>query len=98
MSLTLAKDLASIFQSVATPLALIIGGAWAYRRYFSEEGNYPHIETAADVVFVGQQGGFWIVELVGILENKGKVRHKIERWSRLSKRIFRVDKWSLCQG
>jgi hypothetical protein len=21
-----------------------------------------------------------------------------ERWSRLSKQIFRVDKWSLCQG
>jgi hypothetical protein len=23
---------------------------------------------------------------------------KSQRWSRLSKQIFRVDKWSLCQG
>jgi transposase len=27
-----------------------------------------------------------------------KGRNVIERWSRLSEQIFRVDKWSLCRG
>ena len=31
--------------------------------------------------FVGKQGDFWIVELIGTLENKGKVQHKIGQFN-----------------
>ncbi|QWG21461.1 hypothetical protein KMZ93_15720 [Bradyrhizobium sediminis] len=74
------KDLAAIFQSVVTPIALIAGGIWAYRRYIVEENNFPHIETSAEIAFIGQQGDYWIVELVAVLNNKGKVQHKIEKF------------------
>jgi hypothetical protein len=66
---------------VVTPLGLIVGGIWAYRRYVVEESNFSHIETSADISFVGQQGDFWIVELLAILNNKGRVQHKIERFA-----------------
>ncbi|WP_426524157.1 hypothetical protein [Bradyrhizobium sp. McL0615] len=75
------KNLAAIFQSIVTPLALVIGGWWAYRRYIVEESNFPHIETSAEISLIGQQGDFWIVELVAVLNNKGKVQHKIEKFA-----------------
>lgn len=80
MSWTLAhfKDLTASFQSLITPLGLVIAGAWAYRRYVFEEARYPHIESSAEIKFVSQQGDFWICELKAILENKGRVQHKIE--------------------
>lgn len=79
-TLTDFKDLASIIQSLVTPAGLIIAGIWAYRRYVTEASKYPHIETSAEIDFIGQQGEFWIVELKAVLVNKGKVQHKIERF------------------
>lgn len=74
------KDIASIFQSLVTPIGLIVAGVWAYRRYVLEDSRYPHIETSAEIEFIGRQGNFWIVELRAILVNKGKVQHKIEKF------------------
>jgi hypothetical protein len=71
------KDLASIFQSLVTPVGLIVAGVWAYRKYIAEESRYPHIQTSAEITFVGRHGDYWICELNAILENKGKVQHKI---------------------
>lgn len=71
------KDLASAFQSVVTPIALIAGGLWAYRKYVVEDAKYPHIQTSAEISFLGRQGNHLIVELKAVLENKGKVQHKI---------------------
>jgi hypothetical protein len=81
MTLVDLKDVATIFQSIITPTALIIGGLWAYRRYGVEAKNLAHIETSADIVFIGQQGDFSIVELLAILNNKGNVQHKIEKFT-----------------
>lgn len=78
--LTNFKDLASIFQSLVTPIGLIVAGVWAYRRYVLEDSKYPHIETSAEIEFIGRQGDFWIVELKAILINKGRVQHKIEKF------------------
>lgn len=74
------KDLASIFQSFVTPIGLMAAGLWAYRRYVLEDSKYPHIETSAEIEFVGRQDSHWIVELKAILVNKGKVQHKIEKF------------------
>ena len=76
MTLADAKDIASIAQS----FAIVVGGIWAYHRYVLEENNYPHIETSAEINFVGQQGDFWIVELIAVLNNRGKVQHKIRKF------------------
>lgn len=83
MSWTLENfsDLASTIQSIVTPAAVIIGGVWAYRRYVLEENRFPHIETSAEVEFVGKQDSYWIVELRAVLTNKGKVSHRIENFT-----------------
>ncbi|MCA1432801.1 hypothetical protein I6F33_07400 [Bradyrhizobium sp. BRP20] len=71
---------AELIQHVITPGALIVGGIWAYRRYIVEESNYPHIETSAEISFIGQQGDVWIVEVIAVLTNKGKVPHKVQKF------------------
>jgi hypothetical protein len=71
------KDLAAAFQSIATPIGLLVAGIWAYRKYVLEESKYPHIQTSADIKFISRQEGHWICELAAILENKGKVQHRI---------------------
>lgn len=79
-SLSNFKDLASIFQSIVTPIGIIAAGAWAYRKYIIEASKYPHIETSAEIEFIGHHNDFWIVELKAVLTNKGKSQHRIERF------------------
>lgn len=80
MDLKYWETVAELVQHIITPGALIVGGIWAYRRYIVEENNYPHIETSSEITFVGSQGDFWIVEVIAVLNNKGKVQHKIEKF------------------
>jgi hypothetical protein len=61
----------------AVCLAVLIGGLLAYRRYRAKESAYAHIETSAEISFIGQQDNFWVVELKAILNNKGKVQRRI---------------------
>jgi hypothetical protein len=69
-------------------LAAIIGGLAAYqwgyrsahRRYNAKESDYPHIESAPEISFIGQQDHFWIVELKAVLNNKGKAPHKVHKF------------------
>jgi|SRR5215475_7276736 len=58
-------------------LAAVIVGLLAYRRYKARESSYAHIETSAEISFIGQQDSFWLVELKAILNNKGKVQRRI---------------------
>lgn len=87
-----AKGLSAVLQSIVTPAALIIGGVWAYRRYFLEATNYPHLQTSAEINFIGEQEGFWIVEVIAILENKGKVQHQIKTFRFDLNAIFSGEK------
>lgn len=65
-------------------LAVMVGGILAYRlasrRYSVRESEQAHIETTAEISFIGRQDEFWIVELKAILSNKGKVQHKIQKF------------------
>lgn len=69
------SHVAGSIESLATVVALGIGGYWTYRRFIRQRENCPFIEFTVDVHFVGRQGGKWIVELIAYLENKGKVQH-----------------------
>ncbi len=80
MTLEELKNLAGALQSFATVISLIIGGIWVYRRYLRQQENYPNIEFSADVNFIGEQADWWIVELIGTIENKGKVQHKMREF------------------
>jgi hypothetical protein len=72
------KDIAATIQSFGTVFAAILGGLWAYWKFGLGQERYPHIETAADIQFIGQHGEYWIVELIAYIENKGKAQHQMK--------------------
>jgi hypothetical protein len=74
------KDVGAAVQSFATVASLIIGGFWVYRRFSRQEESYPKIEFTADLNFVGRQAGWWIVEVIAVVENKGKVPHHMREF------------------
>ena len=93
MSLPDWKEIAEISQPIVAPLvtfgagfclAVIVGALLAYRlasrRYGFREGGTAHIESSADISFIGQQDNFWIVELKATLANKGRGQHKVQKF------------------
>src|SRR5688500_17146592 len=75
------KNLMAALQSLATVVSFIVGGIWVYRRYIRQQEKYPNIEFSADINFIGEQADWWIVELIGVIENKGKAQHKMEEFN-----------------
>jgi hypothetical protein len=71
------RNFAASVQSVVTAGSFIVGGFWVYLKYVKQVENFAHIESTADINIIGDHGDYWIVEFAGIVENKGKVRHKI---------------------
>jgi hypothetical protein len=80
------STIAAIFPAADSPLAVpvagfclavVIVGLVAYRRYKARESSYAHIETSAEISFIGQQDNFWVVELKATLNNKGKVQRRV---------------------
>jgi hypothetical protein len=78
MTLENFNHLAGGIASLATIVALAVGGYWTYTRFIKQRENYAFIEFTVDINFVGKQGPWWIVELIANLENKGKVQHQFE--------------------
>ena len=83
-------QIASGIQSIVTAIAIVVGGYWALRRFGIAREGYPHIQFAADVQFIGFHDGWWIVELLALVENKGRARHDIKE--------FEFDLYSLNEG
>lgn len=71
------KDAAETAQAALAALAILVGGGWAARRYLFHKEALARLELRVDVEFVGKQNGQWLVELLGLLENKGAVPHEI---------------------
>lgn len=72
------KNLFEAIQSIATTLALIIGGFWAYTKFVRQREGAPKIRFDIDITFVSKIGDNWIAELTASIENKGLVQHKID--------------------
>ncbi len=79
MDLAHFKDLADGISKYTPVLAVLIGGVWACRRFYRTREGHPKVEFNVDVEFIRRQGGYWIVEAVALMDNKGLVRHKIPR-------------------
>jgi hypothetical protein len=77
MSLTAWKDLAGVVESIVTVCAILVGGWWTYFRFIKQRENHALIDFTVDIVFHEFKNGYWIVELVAFLENKGKVQHRV---------------------
>jgi hypothetical protein len=71
------KNFSTTLQSFFTCVGILAGGIWAYTRYVRQEENNPYIEFSADVNFIGRQSESWIIEIIGLIENKGKVQHQM---------------------
>jgi hypothetical protein len=74
------KDLGSLIQSLATAIALLVGGLWVYTKFVRAQEKYPNIEFSADINVIGEQGGSLIVELIAYVENKGKAQHRMNEF------------------
>lgn len=85
-----ALDLLKAVESVATLIALGIGGTWAYVKLVKRREHAPRIEFTVDIAFIGSQGGYWLVELLALVENKGLVRHLIREFA-FDLRALRID-------
>jgi hypothetical protein len=75
------KNLAAGIQSIVTSLALVVGGVWAALRFRRAREGMPLIEPALDVLFVRRQCNRRIIDVVATLENKGKARLEIEKFT-----------------
>ena len=75
------EQLASGLSSLATMLAFIVGGLWAYKRFVRTREAWPKIEFSVDIALIKKQGGFWVVEAIACIENKGQVRHSIKEFT-----------------
>jgi hypothetical protein len=74
------KNVAEGIQAIVTSAALIAGGIWALWRFVLTREGLPRIEPDLDLVFVHKQNKRWIVEIVAMLENKGKARLSIKEF------------------
>lgn len=74
------RNYAQAIQSVATVTAIIIGGIWAYFRFYKQREHSTRLEFTVDVEFVGLQDNRWLVEVVAFIENKGLVLHDIRNF------------------
>jgi hypothetical protein len=74
------KDFASIAQSFGTVAIAAAGGWWAYWKFGISQNRYPHIETSADIQFIGVHGDYWIIELLAYIENKGTAQHRMKKF------------------
>jgi hypothetical protein len=71
------KVITEIIPAVVTSIPIIVGGVWVYWKFVLQQERYPNINLSADITLVGIQGYFKIIELIALIENKGKAQHKI---------------------
>jgi hypothetical protein len=69
--------LAQAVQSIITAISIVVAGIWAYRRFIVQQEKYPNINFTADINLIGKQNDEWLVELIALIENKGKAQHKM---------------------
>jgi hypothetical protein len=67
--------------SLATFVAVVIGGLWAYIKILRRREHRPRIDFSVDVAFVGEQGNQWLVDVQAFVNNEGLVRHVFRTFS-----------------
>lgn len=72
------KNVMAAVGSLATVVSLIVGAWWTVRRFFLQQLHRPNIEFAAAINVIAKHNGAWLVELLAVIENKGKVQHRMK--------------------
>jgi hypothetical protein len=73
------KDIMAAWESVITIIAIIVGGGWAIARFWREREGAPRIQFDVRMKVLGNTGAQLLLEVLAVLENTGKIRHRIER-------------------
>lgn len=73
----IVRNYAQAIQAVATAIAIIFGGVWAYFRFVRQREHSLRVEFTIDAEFIGVQDNQWLLEINANVENKGAVLHKI---------------------
>lgn len=68
-------------KSIATILALFVGGVWTYQRFFQFRTGKPKINLTLEVAFIRRHSSQWIMSIDAILENKSSVRHQFNHFN-----------------
>ena len=85
------EKLAGAIASIVTAFSIIVAGWWAYNRFIRQQENYPNLQFVADINLVGTQNEEWLVELIAIVENRGKVQHKMSDFTFVLDAIYQND-------
>lgn len=82
---------AELIPEYVQAFALLSAGAWAYWRFFHQQSHQPATDIDIEITVVGTQGGFRILEVTAVLENKSLVRHKYEDFQMKMRYILGSD-------
>ena len=72
--------------------AIVVGGLWAYWRFFHQRGGQPATDIDVDLRFLGTQGDRIVVEVAATLENRSLVRHKYRNFRVRVRSLLPKDK------
>lgn len=92
------KTQAETIESILKSLAIIIGAIWVYIKFIRTRESHPRIQFDLSLRIIGRQKGKILIEVIGILENKGQVRHVVNNFAfdililSKDKEIIRGDK------
>jgi hypothetical protein len=79
-------------QAIVTSLSIIAAGIWAYWKFIFQQEKYPNIIFSTDINFIGKQNNEWLIEVIAIIENKGKAQHKMKSFCFDINALFHSDK------
>lgn len=72
------QAVSGIFQATATGLAFIIGGLFAYYRFFKEETYSDRLQPSVSTA-VSYSEGYYLIIVTSTVENPGQVTVKLDR-------------------
>ncbi|MGO4128464.1 hypothetical protein AB4Z01_28990 [Inquilinus sp. YAF38] len=64
------KDAFDAISAIITSVAVLIGGGWAVNRFIIRREFASQVEFNVDIEFIGIHSGYWIIEIVAIVNNK----------------------------
>lgn len=68
-------------QSIATTIALALGGIWAYFQFVLYRNQQPHLTVSQQVTFRSVNADYFQVNAVGLLNNTSRVKVEIQKVS-----------------
>jgi hypothetical protein len=87
-----ANHLFSSIQSIATTLAIIVGGGWAYYEFWYKRETYPKLEVTHNVSFMRiSEEECLVMTRIGV-KNAGSTLINLDNYKTWLQRVYPLDK------